>query len=83
MPHDVPADDARAGGVEGVQRAEIARTIDDDGVAGIDEAAGEQVEALLGAGEDEDVLRLAAEAMRDGIAQHGQPLRRAVSPRRA
>ena len=33
------------------QAAEVARTIDDDGVAGIDEAAGQQVEALLRAGD--------------------------------
>ena len=60
-----------------MERAEIAGPIDDDGVAGIDQAAREQIESLLRAGEDEDVLRLAAEALRDGFAQHRQSFGRA------
>ena len=83
MAHDVPADDAGAGGVERVQRAQIARAIDDDGVAGVDEAAREQIEPLLRAREHQDVLRLAAESLRDRVAEHGQPFGRAVSPRQA
>ena len=70
MAHDVPADEPRAGGAERVHRAEIPGPIDDDRVAGIDEAAREQIEPLLRAREHQDVFRLAAEPLRDRFAQH-------------
>src|SRR5215472_12189046 len=59
---NVPSGEPRTGRAEGTDRAEISGAIDDDGVARIDEAPREQVQSLLRAGEDEDVLRRAAEA---------------------
>src|SRR5439155_868901 len=61
---DVPSDEPRAGVAKRLDRAEIPRPIDDDGVAAIDEAAREEIEPLLRAREDEDVLGIAAEAVR-------------------
>ena len=63
----------RAGGVERLNRAEVAGTIDDDGVARIDQAARQQIESLLRAGEHEHALGRNAETIRDRLAQRGCP----------
>ena len=79
---DVPADQLRAGGAERLDRAEIPRTIDDHGVAGIDEAARQQIQPLLRAAEDQHALGRNAEALGDGVAKHRLPFRRAMPPHR-
>src|SRR5215470_13110093 len=80
VPHDVPSDEAGAGSGKRMERAEVAGTIDDDGVAGIDEAAGKEVESLLGAGEYQNVLRLPAESVRDRFTQRRQAFRGPMAP---
>src|SRR5205814_4228157 len=77
---DVPADQARAGVAKRLDGTEVAGTIDDDGIAAVDETAREQIEALLRAGNDEDVIRITAEAVRKRRAEGGQPFGRAVAP---
>src|SRR5207245_6718523 len=77
---DVPADETRAGVAEGLDRAEVSGTIDDDRVAWIDQASREQVEPLLRAGQDEDVLGLAAESVGERRAKPRHPLGRSVAP---
>ncbi|MNT07420.1 hypothetical protein D3C72_1421200 [compost metagenome] len=73
--------DAGAGALHGGAGTGITRILHPDGVTGIDEQLGRQQYALLGAGEDQDLLRLAHHAPRlhqvaaDGGAQRGQPLR--------
>ena len=80
---DVPADQPRAGVAERLDRAEIAGPIDDHRVARIDQAAREQIEPLLRAGEDEDVLGIAAEPVRERGAEPRHPFGRPVTPRGA
>src|SRR5438552_16154198 len=66
---DVPADEARAGRAETVDRAEISRPLDDDGIARVDEAADQQVEPLLRAGNHEDVFRPSPEPRGNGFPE--------------
>ena len=80
--HDVPSDEPRAGRAKRLDRADISGTIDDDGVAGIDEAAGEQIEPLLRAGKYQHVVRLTAEAPGNRLAQDRLPFGGAVPPHR-
>src|SRR5205823_148749 len=54
--------DRRAGEIERSARAEVARVFDPDGVAAIEQQHGERVQRLLRAVEDDDVIRLAADA---------------------
>ena len=70
------------GGVERLNRAEIAGPIDDDRVAGIDEAAREQIEPLLRARQHQDALGRDAEPLGDRLAQRRLPFGRAVPPDR-
>ena len=79
----VPANQLRAGRAERLDRAEIAGPIDDDGIAGIDQAPREQVEPLLRAREDQHALGRHAEPLGDRVAQRRLPLGRAVPPGRA
>jgi hypothetical protein len=65
---DVPADYPGACRPEGLNRADVPGAIDHDGVARVDKAPDEEVQALLSAGDDEDILRLVAESTGDGIA---------------
>ena len=77
---DVPANQSRARVSKTVDRTEIARPIEHDGVARIDQAPCEQIEALLRAGDHEHVIGLAAEPRRDGRAKARLPFRRPVPP---
>src|SRR5215813_2370791 len=79
MSGDIPSDQTGAGGAECVERAEIAGSIDDDRITGIDEAAREEIEALLRSGDDEDVFGLAAEPVRDRAPQPRVAFGRAVA----
>jgi hypothetical protein len=56
------------------------RPFDDDAVAGIHEAAGEQIESLLRAGDHQDVVRWTAKARRNRFAESPLPFGRAVLP---
>ena len=62
---------------EAAEGAEIPGSIDDHRIARIDEAARQEVQSLLRAGNHEDVLRLSAEAFRDGRSKPWLPLCRA------
>src|SRR4029077_13573143 len=74
------ADETCAGAAEAVDGAEVAGTIDDDRVAGIDEASSEQIEALLCARDDEHVVRGAAESLADGLPEARLAFGRAETP---
>ena len=90
VPHDVPADEPRAGRAERLDRADVSGTIDNDRVAGIDEAAGEQIEPLLRAGQHQHGCpagsRSAGQSPRAGPAAPRSrraprsPIRRAEGP---
>ena len=77
---NIPADQARTGVAEAVHRTEISGPFDDDAVAGIDEAADQQIESLLRAGDHQDVVRWTAEARRNRFAESPLPFGRAVLP---
>ena len=77
---DVPADEARAGVAKRLDGADVSRAIEDNGIAAIDETPREQIEPLLGAGNDQDVIRIAAETVRQRRTKGGQPLGRPVTP---
>ena len=79
---DVPANQLRAGGAKRLDRAEIPGPIDDDGVAGIDQAPREQIEPLLRTGENQHALGRHLEPLGDRLAQRRLPLGRAVPPDR-
>ena len=77
---DVPSDKSGAGGAECLNRAEVPGAIDHDCIAGIDEAAGQQVESLLGAGKHQHIVRVAAEPARNRLAQNRLTFRDPVPP---
>ena len=56
-------DELRLRNMEGLQRAEEAGLLNEHDVAGIDDGLAEQVEALHGAGQREDVIEFAVEAI--------------------
>lgn len=70
-----------AGTLHGGAGPGVAGILHPDGIAGIDQQLGRQQDPLLGAGEDQDLVRLAHHAARlhqiaaDGAAQRLQPLR--------
>ena len=74
---------SRPAGEKAVARADGARVIEPHAVAGIEQHAGDQLEALLRAADDEDLLRLAGDAAvgaqmrRDGpgsgVKKNGSP----------
>ncbi len=57
------------GGTKGLDRAEVAGPVDDDSVAGIEETARDEVQSLLGAGNDQDLFRANPGAGGDRPAQ--------------
>ena len=65
-----------------LDRAEVAGAVDDHRVARIDQAARQQVEALLRAGQDEHAVGGHAEALRKRGAEPRLPLGRPVTPGR-
>lgn len=70
-----------AGTLHGGAGPGVAGVLHPDGIAGIDQQLGRQQDPLLGAGKDQDLIRLAHHAARlhqiaaDGAAQRLQPLR--------
>src|SRR5262245_40906444 len=56
-PGGVPTDEAGAGGAAGPERTQITRPVDDDRVARVEQTAGNEIQTLLGAGDDEDLIR--------------------------
>ena len=67
-------------GVEGLQRAEIRRLLHEHGVARMHEQLGDEVESLLRAGRDDDVVDVARHAaarhvVDDPAAQRRRSLR--------
>jgi hypothetical protein len=77
----------QARGLERRARRDIAGLLGPDEVAGLCQRARGEVDALLRAGDDDDLLRLADDAARgaeifgDGLAQLGHALRVAVAQR--
>jgi hypothetical protein len=64
---------------EGAERPDVRRGLGEHDVAGVAEDAGQQVEALLGADGDDDVVRVGADALQphdlaDLLPQPGVPL---------
>ena len=49
-------DDGRAGELEGLERGEVARLLDQHGVAGLEQDGGDQRERLLGAAGDQQLV---------------------------
>jgi len=60
---NVPPDQPRAGAAKTAERAEIAWPIDDHRIAGIDQASRQQIEPLLGAGKNQDVVGTTAKPL--------------------
>ena len=79
---DVPPNQLRARGPKRLDRAKIPRPIDDDGVPGIDQAPGEQIEPLLRTGEDQHALGRDLEAIGNRLTKRGLALGRAMTPDR-
>ena len=50
-------DEVGARGLEDLQRTDVGGILDDDGVAGVEQRAGEQVQRLLGAAGNDDLGR--------------------------
>jgi hypothetical protein len=76
---DRDADVLRLVQVPGLQRAEVRRVLDDHVIAGIDEDLPDEIQRLLRAGGDEDVVgpdgrAVAAGVARDHLAQEGDSL---------
>ncbi len=83
VPVGLDRDEVRVGAGQRLQGSDVRRSLDHDVVAGIDQGPGQQVERLLRAGGDQDVLGVAlatASGVRVGhpLAQRGDPLGRAV-----
>src|SRR5206468_1141827 len=71
------------GGAEGMDRSEISWPVHDDGVARIDQAARQQIESLLRAGDHEHVIGGSAKASCNRFAKNRLPLGGAMPPHRA
>ena len=78
----VPSNQFGTGSAERLNRPEITGAIDDDRIAGIDEASGEQIEALLRAGENQHALSRHTKPFGDRLAQHRLAFGRAMTPDR-